>query len=85
MQRDPRTYNNPETFNPSRFLGPHPEPDPRETFGFGRRICPGRHLAEMVLFSTFAKVLATLDISKTQDGAGNEITPVADWVGVSIM
>jgi len=27
-------------FNPERFLGDHPEPDPRAAaFGFGRRIC----------------------------------------------
>jgi cytochrome P450 len=42
MCNDPRTYKDPEIFNPERFLGSHPEPDPRGiAFGFGRRICPG--------------------------------------------
>ena len=37
---DPTSYANPLEFNPERFLGDHPEPDPRETvFGYGRRIC----------------------------------------------
>ena len=32
-------------FNPERFLGDRPEPDPRATvFGFGRRICECRYL-----------------------------------------
>ena len=37
---DPDSYINPLEFNPERFLGEDPEPDPRETaFGYGRRIC----------------------------------------------
>jgi cytochrome P450 len=44
MSRDPRNYNNPDKFNPERFLGPEPELDPRKyIFGFGRRKCPGAH------------------------------------------
>jgi cytochrome P450 len=42
MSLDPRYYKNPKVFDPSRFLGPSPESDPREwVFGFGRRACPG--------------------------------------------
>jgi len=38
MSRDPDTYKDPDTFNPSRFLGPTPERDPAlYVFGFGRR------------------------------------------------
>ena len=37
---NPDYYANPLEFNPDRFLGNHPEPDPRATvFGFGRRVC----------------------------------------------
>ncbi|KAJ3560510.1 hypothetical protein NP233_g10793 [Leucocoprinus birnbaumii] len=47
MLHDPRSYSDPMSFNPSRFLGSNPEQDPRQIcFGFGRRICPGRVLAE---------------------------------------
>lgn len=36
---DERIYHDAETFNPDRFMGPNPEPDPTKTgaFGFGRR------------------------------------------------
>jgi cytochrome P450 len=37
MSRDPAAHKSPELFNPDRFLGPNPEPDPRDiVFGFGR-------------------------------------------------
>ncbi|BCS04512.1 cytochrome P450 [Aspergillus luchuensis] len=67
---DPTNYNNPEAFNPDRFLGATPEPDPRlYAFGFGRRICPGRLLAEKSIFLTVARALAVLNIrKKVRDG-----------------
>ena len=41
---DPAVYANPAEFNPERFLGDNPEPDPREiVFGYGRRICEYRY------------------------------------------
>jgi hypothetical protein len=53
------------TFNPSRFLGETPEPDPRNyVFGFGRRICPGRVLADSNIFLTIAQTLAAFRIGK---------------------
>jgi hypothetical protein len=53
------------TFNPSRFLGHTPEPDPRNyVFGFGRRICPGRVLADSNIFLTIAQTLAAFRIGK---------------------
>ncbi|KAJ3548837.1 hypothetical protein NMY22_g1117 [Coprinellus aureogranulatus] len=54
MTHDPRTYKNPMEFNPDRFLpgvDRLPEPDPKEVcFGFGRRTCPGSHLADSTVF-----------------------------------
>lgn len=47
FMHDPKTFKNPGAFNPDRYLGPHPETDPHTLcFGFGRRICPGRELAD---------------------------------------
>ena len=38
MGRDPNYYADPSEFNPERFLGADPEPDPYVfAFGFGRR------------------------------------------------
>ena len=40
IAHDPGTYVDPMEFNPERFLGDNPEPEPRATvFGYGRRIC----------------------------------------------
>ncbi|KAJ0421554.1 putative cytochrome P450 oxidoreductase OrdA-like protein [Aspergillus carlsbadensis] len=62
---DPTTYTNPMTFNPSRFLGPNAQRDPRDfVFGFGRRICPGRLLADANIFLTIAQTLAAFRIGK---------------------
>ncbi|WYZ44616.1 hypothetical protein EsH8_VII_001052 [Colletotrichum jinshuiense] len=65
---DPKVYHEPMTFNPERFLsseGHEPETDPGKfVFGFGRRICPGRILAENSLFLTIAQSLAVFNISK---------------------
>lgn len=41
----------------------------------GRRICPGKQLAENSLFITIARVLWAFNISKATDKHGQEITP----------
>ncbi|KAG2040012.1 cytochrome P450 [Suillus americanus] len=81
MLNDPQTYANPLQFNPERFLsndGKKPETDPRTIcFGFGRRICPGLHLAEASVWMSTAMSLAVFDISKVVEN-GIEITPEVD-------
>jgi cytochrome P450 len=82
MSRDSRTYKNPHEFDPTRFLGDHPEQDPREfIFGFGRRICPGRLYANNSMFLLMAISLATLKVSKAIGTDGKEITPQIDFEG----
>lgn len=72
--KDPGTYHEPEQFKPERFLGPSPEPLSVDyVFGFGRRICPGKHLADANLFLVIAQSLATLDIRKAVDGDSGEV------------
>ncbi|KAG1747595.1 cytochrome P450 [Suillus lakei] len=81
MLNDPRTYAKPSQFNPERFLandGKEPEIDPRTIcFGFGRRICPGLHLADASIWISAAMSLAVFDISKIIEN-GVEITPDFD-------
>ncbi|KAG2739378.1 cytochrome P450 [Suillus brevipes Sb2] len=78
MLNDQRTYAKPSQFNPERFLandGKEPEIDPRTIgFGFGRRICPGLHLADASIWISAAMSLAVFDISKIVED-GIEITP----------
>ncbi|ESK90250.1 cytochrome p450 [Moniliophthora roreri MCA 2997] len=78
MSLDERVYANPKTFDPSRFL-PKPqgrgEPYFTAVWGFGRRICPGRHFADIAVWHAMASVLATLEIRPAEDDEGNAIFP----------
>lgn len=71
---DPSLYHDPMAFKPERFLeadGQSPEIDPQSfVFGFGRRICPGRILADSTVWLSVAKSLAVFQISKpVENGA----------------
>ncbi|GJE86537.1 cytochrome P450 [Phanerochaete sordida] len=84
---DPSLYANPFVFDPTRFLpedGRAPETDPREyCFGFGRRICPGLHLADSSVYISCAMVLATFDISKSVEN-GEVVEPVVEYTSGTI-
>ncbi|KAK7048377.1 O-methylsterigmatocystin oxidoreductase [Favolaschia claudopus] len=76
MTRDESVYTDPEHFNPDRFFtadGKVNDDDTILAFGFGRRICVGRHNADATLWAAISSVLATFNISKVKDAAGNEI------------
>ncbi|VUC20426.1 unnamed protein product [Clonostachys rosea] len=76
LLHDPQVYENPEVFDPSRYLPPRNEPDPAlVAFGFGRRVCPGRFLADSSLFINTAQLLATFEFKKAHDDMGREIEP----------
>ncbi|KAI3212678.1 hypothetical protein CBS147311_251 [Penicillium roqueforti] len=65
---DTEVYHEPMKFKPERFLnvdGREPELDPRTfVFGFGRRICPGRILADYALYLIISRSLAVFDVRK---------------------
>jgi cytochrome P450 len=78
---DPETFHEPMTFKPERFLGPTSEPDPHTlVFGFGRRVCPGRVLADSSLYLSIAQSLAVFNICKTIDENGREVEPVVQFL-----
>ncbi|EPS35311.1 hypothetical protein H072_11345 [Dactylellina haptotyla CBS 200.50] len=68
--QDSNVYTQPDQFKPERFLGklgPN-ELDPYSfAFGFGRRVCPGRRLADANMFLTIAQSLAVFEIKKLVD------------------
>jgi hypothetical protein len=50
--------------------------DPRTAcFGFGRRMCPGRFVADATLFGAVATLLATVDVVRAKDADGVELVP----------
>lgn len=80
MAHDEEVYPHPLNFDPSRHIGDNPQVDPfRLAFGFGRRVCPGAHLAEMSLFLNIANILSIFVISKAVDENGKEVEPVIEW------
>ncbi|THH13653.1 hypothetical protein EW146_g6595 [Bondarzewia mesenterica] len=85
--KDPTTYADPEVFSPERFMaseGHAKERDPREyLFGFGRRICPGIHLADASMWLACASVLAAFDIRPYMKD-GKPVLPSGKYMDGSI-
>jgi cytochrome P450 len=69
---DPVMYPEPDIFKPERFLNAdgnlRDDPILVSTFGFGKRICPGRHLADATLFISVASLFSVFNIEKGRDG-----------------
>ncbi|KAJ3799877.1 cytochrome P450 [Lentinula aff. detonsa] len=64
----------PDEFDPTRFLeGGGARPVLDYVFGFGKRECPGRFLAEASVWMTIASVLKCFNIAKLED-SGKKIT-----------
>jgi cytochrome P450 len=68
ITRDPDVYPEPEVFKPERFLSPNGKVRDDATltsvFGFGKRVCPGRHYVDATLFIVAATVLSVFRIEK---------------------
>src|SRR5580704_17810981 len=74
INHSPEYYPNPHAFDPRCFLCTpskeysHSKPFPSEksspSFGWGRRICPGEHLAKNSVFISIAKICLGTTIRK---------------------
>ncbi|KAK7032333.1 hypothetical protein VNI00_013292 [Paramarasmius palmivorus] len=80
---DETLYPEPSAFRPERFvkeegkeLPPHPE---RFAFGFGRRVCPGKSLADNSAWILIAYLLSTFDMKKALDQDGQEVDPEVEY------
>lgn len=71
MRNNKELYEDPEVFRPERWLDTkHPEhmPNPQNgNWGYGRRVCPGRFIAQKSLIIAIARMLWAFDIG-SEDG-----------------
>jgi len=83
---NPDLHKDPESFQPERYLDKPLSAaeyinsnDPYErdhfTYGAGRRVCPGVHVAERSLYINIVRTLWGFDIRKKRDDNGREIEP----------
>ncbi|THH21249.1 hypothetical protein EW146_g258 [Bondarzewia mesenterica] len=87
MVHDENVYTEPNIFRPERFMpedGADAPPDPRIlTYGFGRRRCPGAHLANAVLYLNVSRILALYTICpEVKDG--NPSPPPLDFMNAFV-
>ena len=71
---DPVVYPDPDSFKPERFINfdgsLRDDPVLTTLFGFGKRICPGRHLADVTIFIVIASLLSVFNIEKGNNTNG---------------
>ncbi|KAL2132834.1 hypothetical protein VTI74DRAFT_3233 [Chaetomium olivicolor] len=83
MCHDESVYAEPFRFWPERYLpkwqGGNEEPLPAGNFGFGRRVCIGKHLAENSLLIALATMLATVDIDWPLGEDGKPVPFEPEW------
>lgn len=77
IMNDPELFPHPDKFEPERFIE---TTNPRLLdfdlpFGFGRRICPGMHLARNSIFINIARLLWGFHILPAFDEKGAPIIP----------
>ncbi|KAI0429247.1 putative cytochrome P450 [Xylaria sp. FL1042] len=86
IHRDTARYPRPHQFDPDRFkddrqsfydAAVNPDVSQRDQFSFGagRRICPGIHVADRSLFLGISRLLWAFDFKRPLDDDGNEIIP----------
>ncbi|KAF8910206.1 cytochrome P450 [Gymnopilus junonius] len=90
MLHDEEDYPDPFSFRPERFLTEDGKlnsavRDPSlMAFGFGRRICPGSHVAVSMLWLWAASFLATFSVSKAVDEDGTVLEASVEYQSSSV-
>lgn len=84
VHMDPNLWDEPEKFNPSRFINSEDKvvkPEYFLPFGVGRRMCLGEVLARMEIFLFFSSLLHSFDISIPE---GETMPTLKGTTGVTI-
>ncbi|PIL32001.1 cytochrome P450 [Ganoderma sinense ZZ0214-1] len=86
MSRNTQIFPKPDAFNPDRYFNDDATwntdvLDPTAfAFGFGRRVCPGRHFAIASIYIYAASILHVFNISPKRDASGNPTEIKRDMV-----
>ncbi|EMD37284.1 hypothetical protein CERSUDRAFT_153831 [Gelatoporia subvermispora B] len=80
IMHDESVFPSPSVFNPDRFmkdgaLNTEVQDPTTIAFGFGRRICPGRYIAQDMLWISIASVLTIFNISMEMNKDGKKVMP----------
>ncbi|EEA28673.1 hypothetical protein EYB25_000407 [Talaromyces marneffei] len=89
IHHDENRHPHPRSFNPDRYkddrqslaeAAANPDASKRDqfTFGAGRRICPGIHIAERSLFLAISRIMWAFDVEPALDKNGQQILPDPD-------
>ncbi|KAN0092646.1 Cytochrome P450 [Tylopilus felleus] len=82
MTHNENKYPDPMRFMPERFLdanGRLTDDIGEQQFGFGRRICVGKYLADASIWIAMVSILAVFDMNKAKDEFGREIDVVPEY------
>ncbi|OCK75420.1 cytochrome P450 [Lepidopterella palustris CBS 459.81] len=86
---DDKFHKNPQDFEPARYVNDplstaealnasNPEARDHYTYGAGRRVCSGIHVAQNSMFINMARTLWAFNVKKAKGPDGREITPPGD-------
>lgn len=91
MFHDEQIFPNPDNYDPDRFIKDgvlrkdiQVDPESMATFGFGRRICPGSHIALANLYMAAASILYLFDLLPVLDEHQRPIEPKAIFTSDSV-
>ncbi|KAF8161637.1 cytochrome P450 [Crassisporium funariophilum] len=88
MTHDENVYKNPFKFNPDRFFDQNGQLNDDNrilAYGFGRRVCVGKHVASATVWLAIVSVLATFDITKAKDKLGNDIEINDEYIDFGLL
>ena len=76
-------FAHPESFDPAHHLAPDgallPADSSTPVFGFGRRLCPGRHFGQDTVWLAIAQMLAVFEIGKVVGKDGRVVQPEGEY------
>ncbi|EIW84507.1 cytochrome P450 [Coniophora puteana RWD-64-598 SS2] len=82
MSQNPDKFPSPSEFRPERFLDANGKltGDTSDfVFGFGRRLCVGRHFASASVWAAMARMLSLFEMKKPKNEHGDEFAPNPEW------